>query len=197
MEERIQENKYLKYLKKSPANAAFIAIIIVYFIIITLNGGTTDTLTLVKFGALFPPLVKEYGQYYRLITSIFIHIGLMHLLFNGYALYVFGTQIERLIGSKKYIIFFLLTGISGNILTYFLSYESISAGASGSLFGLLGAFVYLIHRKPHMMTSEGKKSILKLVGINVLITVLVPNISATAHFGGLISGYLLSYLFIK
>ena len=105
MEERRPENKYLNYIKKTPANAGFLAIIIVYFIIMTLNGGTTDTLTLVKFGALFPPLVKEYGQYYRLVTSIFIHIGLTHLLFNGYALYIFGTQIERLMGFKKYILF--------------------------------------------------------------------------------------------
>nr|WP_300003699.1 rhomboid family intramembrane serine protease [Tissierella sp.] len=197
MEERTEGNKYLNYFKKAPANAGFLVIIVLYFIIISLNGGTTDNVTLVRFGALFPPFIKEYGQYYRLITPIFIHIGFMHLLFNGYALYVFGTQIERLMGFKKYIAFFLLTGISGNILTYFLSYESISAGASGSLFGLLGAFLYLIHRKPNMITPEGRKSILKLVGINVLITVLIPNISATAHFGGLISGYLLSYIFIK
>lgn len=193
----MEENKYLNYIKKSPVNSSFLAIIVIYFIVISLNGGTTDNVTLVRFGALFPPFIREYGQYYRLITSIFIHIGLIHLFFNGYALYIFGTQIERLMGFKKYIAFFLLTGISGNILTYFFSYESISAGASGSLFGLLGAFLYLIQRKPHMITPEGKRSILKLVGINVLITILVPNISATAHFGGLISGYLFSYAFIK
>lgn len=193
----MEENKYLNYIKKSPVNTILLSIMALYFIIITLNGGTTDNLTLVRFGALFPPFVIEYNQYYRLITSIFIHIGLMHIIFNGYALYVFGTQIERLMGPKKYAAFFILTGLAGNILSLFFSYESISAGASGSIFGLLGAFSYLIKRRPEMMTPEGRRSILKLLAINIIITIAVPNISATAHFGGLISGYLLSYAFIK
>ena len=119
------------------------------------------------------------------------------MFFNGYALYIFGPQIERLMGPKKYLLFFLLTGIGGNIATFFFSFETISAGASGSLFGLFGAFLYLIHRHRDMVTPEGRRSILKLLGINLILTVAVPNISATAHFGGLIIGYLLSYVFIK
>ncbi len=193
----MNKENIMEYIKKAPVNSVLLAIMVIYFIVITLNGGTTDTRTLLKFGALFPPLVKEYGQYYRLITSIFIHIGIMHLFFNSYALYIFGTQIERVMGHKKYILFFLLTGLGGNLLTYFLSYGTISAGASGSLFGMFGAFTYLIRHHPDMVTPEGRKSILKLLGINILLTILVPNISATAHFGGLIAGYLLSYGFIK
>lgn len=193
----MKKDSILDYIKKAPVNAVLLAIIIVYFIVITLNGGTTNSVTLVRFGALFPPFVKEYGQYYRLITSIFIHIGIMHLFFNSYALYIFGTQIERVMGHKKYILFFLLTGLAGNLLTYIFSYGTISAGASGSLFGMFGAFSYLIKRHPEIVTPEGKRSILKLLAINIAITILVPNISATAHFGGLIAGYLLSYGFIK
>lgn len=193
----MKKDNIIDYIKKAPVNSVLLAIIIIYFVVITLNGGTTDVETLVRFGALFPPLVKEYGQYYRLISSIFIHIGIMHLFFNSYALYIFGTQIERVMGHKKYILFFLLTGLGGNLLTYIFSYETISAGASGSLFGMFGAFSYLIRRHPEMVTPEGKKSILQLLAINIAITLLVPNISATAHFGGLIAGYLLSYAFIK
>lgn len=186
-----------RYLKRSPVNATFLATIIVYFIIITLGGGSTNVRTLIKYGAFFPPFIAELGQYYRFITSIFIHIGITHLLFNGYALYIFGTQIERLMGHKKYILFFLLTGIGGNIATYFFNPISVSAGASGSLFGLLGVFLYLIRHHKNMITPEGRKSILKLLGINLLITVIVPNISVTAHFGGFIVGYLASFIFIK
>ncbi|OLS03455.1 rhomboid family intramembrane serine protease [Tissierella creatinophila] len=193
----MKKDNLIEYIKKASVNSVLLAIMLVYFVVITLNGGTTDVETLVRFGALFPPLVKEYGQYYRLISSIFIHIGIMHLFFNSYALYIFGTQIERVMGHKKYILFFLLTGLGGNLLTYIFSYETISAGASGSLFGMFGAFLYLIRRHPEMVTPEGKKSILQLLVINIAITLLVPNISATAHFGGLIAGYLLSYGFIK
>ena len=183
------------FYKKSKVTAILLGIMIVYFIIMTFNGGTTNPVTLLKFGAMFPPYVVGYGEYYRFVTSIFIHIGFTHMLFNGYALYVFGSQIEWLMGPVKYLLFFILTGIAGNIAGFFLSPETVSAGASGSLFGLLGVFVYLIHRRPQMMTPQGKKSILQLLGINLLITVAVPNISITAHFGGLICGYLLSYIF--
>lgn len=186
-----------RYIKKSPVNSTFLGIIIAYFIIITLGGGTTNTETLVRYGAFFPPFISEFNQYYRFITSIFIHIGITHLIFNSYALYIFGTQIERLMGHKKYILFFLITGIGGNVATYFFNFVSVSAGASGSLFGLLGAFLYLILHHKEMITSEGRKSILQLLGINLLITVAIPNISITAHLGGLVVGYIASFIFLN
>lgn len=185
------------FYKKSKVTFIFLSIMILYFIFISLNGGTTNNVTLVKYGALFPPFILEFNQYYRFITSIFIHIGIMHIYFNGYALYVFGPQIERLMGRKKYLLFFLLTGIGGNLATFFFNFNSISAGASGSLFGLFGAFLYLIHRHKDMVSPQGRKSILKLLGINLLLTFAIPNISATAHIGGLLMGYFLSYVFIK
>jgi rhomboid protease GluP len=186
-----------RFYRRSPVTAIFLVIIVAYFILIGINGGTTDVETLVRFGALFPPFISMYNQYYRFITSIFIHIGIMHLFFNGYALYVFGTQIEGLMGSKKYLFFFLLSGLGGNLATYFFNFESISAGASGSLFGLFGAFLYLIQHHKNMITPEGRKSIISLLLVNLAFTVLVPNISITAHLGGFIIGYLLSYIFIR
>ncbi len=185
------------FYEKSKVTFILLAIMVVYFIFMTLNGGTTSIENLVKYGAMFPPFVTEYDQYYRFITSIFIHIGAMHILFNGYALYVFGPQIERLMGPKKYLLFFVLTGIGGNIATYIFNYVSVSAGASGSLFGLFGAFLYLVVRHPQVVTPEGKRSILQLLGINLALTFFVPSISITAHLGGLIMGFLLSFVFIK
>lgn len=185
------------FYDKSKVTFIFLFIMIVYFIFMTLDGGTQNIDTLVKYGAFFPPYILEYKEYYRFITSIFIHIGIMHIFFNGYALYIFGPQIERLMGPKKYILFFLLTGIGGNLATFFFNFVSISAGASGSLFGLFGAFLYLVHRHSEMVTPQGKSSILRLLGINLVITLVVPSISTTAHIGGLVIGYLLSYIFIK
>lgn len=191
------KDRLIRFYEKSKVTFALLSIMIIYFIFMTLNGGTTNIDTLVNYGALYPPFVVQYNEYYRLITSIFIHIGITHILFNGYALYVFGPQIEMLMGPKKYLLFFLLTGLGGNIATIFFNFVSISAGASGSLFGLFGAFLYLVHRHPNMVTPAGRKDILSLLGVNLLLTLLVPSISITAHFGGLIMGYLLSYVFIK
>lgn len=185
------------FYEKGKITFILLSIMIIYFIFITLNGGTTDTYTLVKYGAFFPPYIVRFKEYYRFITSIFIHIGIMHILFNGYALSIFGPQIERLMGAKKYLLFFIITGIGGNLATFFFNFVSVSAGASGSLFGLFGAFLYLIHRHKNMVTPEGRKSILSLLGINLVLTLVVPSISVTAHLGGLVIGYLLSYVFIK
>lgn len=196
-------DKMKNYYKSSPVTAILLAIMGVYFIVISLNGGSTNTEALVNFGAFFPPSILQNNEYYRFVTSIFIHIGLAHIFFNGYALYIFGTQIEKVMGRIKYILFFLITGIGGNIVTYIVSLTSesafvtVSAGASGSLFGILGAFLYLIRHHKNMITPEGRKSILTLLAINLGLTLLVPGISITAHFGGLAIGYVASYIFIK
>lgn len=185
------------FYNRSKVTFTLLAIMILYFIFMTLNGGTTDVNNLIRYGAMFPPLVLGYNQYYRFITSIFMHIGIMHLFFNGYALYIFGPQIERLMGAKKFLLFFVLTGIGGNLATFIFNFASVSAGASGSLFGLFGAFLYLVVKHPDMVTPQGKRSILQLLGINLLLTFAVSSISITAHLGGLIIGFLLSFVFIK
>ena len=192
-----RKDKIINFYKRNPVTSTLLTIMIVYFIFLTLNGGSTNIETLVKYGAFFPPLIRAGNQYYRFITSIFMHIGIMHIFFNGYALYIFGPQLERLMGAKKYLLFFLLTGIGGNIATFFFNFTSVSAGASGSLFGLFGAFLYLVHRHRDKVTPEGRQSIIRLLVINLILTVAVPSISVTAHLGGLIIGYLLSYGFIK
>lgn len=174
----------------------FLTIMIVYFVFITLNGGTTDVETLVRYGAFYPPYIVVYGEFYRFITSIFIHIGVAHIFFNGYALFIFGPQIERLLGSIKFMFFFLLTGAGGNMATLLFNFASVSAGASGSLFGIFGAFLYLIHRHGDMVTPGGKRQIFSLLVVNLVLTFVVPSISTTAHIGGLVMGYLLSYIFI-
>lgn len=189
--------RLIGFYKRSKVTFILLIIMIAYFIFMTLNGGTTNGGVLLRYGAFYPPFILVYHEYYRFITSIFIHIGITHILFNGYALYVFGPQIEGLMGAKKYLFFFLLTGIGGNLATFLFNFSSISAGASGSLFGLFGAFLYLVHRHRDMVTPQGRKSIFSLLGINLVLTVLVPSISITAHLGGLIIGYLLSYIFIK
>lgn len=190
-------DRLIFFYKRSKTTFILLSIMIIYFIFLTLNGGSTNVETLLQYGAFFPPVILYYNEFYRFITSIFIHIGPAHMFFNGYALYIFGPQIERLMGGKKYLLFFLLSGIGGNLASFFFHFESISAGASGSLFGLFGAFLYLIHRHKNMVTASGRKSILSLLGINLALTFIVPSISITAHLGGLIIGYLLSYIFIR
>lgn len=189
--------KIKNHFKNYPVTSAFIAIMIAYYIFLTIMGGSTNTLTLLVYGAFYPPLIAEYHEYYRFITSIFIHIGITHIFFNSYALYSLGPVIEKFMGKKKYFAFFLLTGISGNIVTYFFNYDSLSAGASGSIFGLLGAFLYLSIQFKEIIPESVKKNIVYNIVINLILTFSIPSISVSAHLGGLISGFLLSFIFLK
>lgn len=191
---KIDKIKRLYY--ESKTTFILLAFMLAYFIFLTLNGGSTDSYVLLEYGAFYPPIIVAYGEYYRFVTSIFMHIGLSHILFNSYALYIFGPQIEKIMGWKKYLAFFLLTGIGGNLLTFIFSFDSLSAGASGGLYGILGAFLYLIRHHGDRINPVWKSYITRLVGINLVLTIVVPSISVTAHLGGLVLGYLLSFVFI-
>lgn len=189
--------KIKEFYENSKVTFIFLTIMIGYYIFLTLKGGSTNSQVLVKYGAFYPPFIVDFKEYYRFITSIFIHIGISHIFFNGYALYIFGPQIEYLMGKKKFFLFFILSGIGGNLITYIFNFYSLSAGASGSLFGIFGAFLYLIRHHPYLVTDQGRRGILELLGVNLVLTLLVPSISISAHLGGLVIGYVLSFIFIK
>ncbi|MCR4661785.1 MAG: rhomboid family intramembrane serine protease, partial [Clostridia bacterium] len=145
---------------------------------------------LVKFGALHKLLVLD-GEIYRLITSMFLHIGVIHLLFNIYVLYVIGSQIENFYGKVKYLIIYFISGIIGGLFSCVLS-NSLSAGASGAIFGLLGSLLYFGYNYRVFLGNVLKSQIIPLIIINLGLDLLMPNIDIWAHIGGLIGGFLIS-----
>ncbi len=141
------------------------------------------------FGGLEPTLVLN-GQYYRLITSAFNHIGLLHLLFNSYALYVIGSQLESYVGRIKYAVIYLTSAILGNLLSLALV-SGWSAGASGAIFGLLGALLYFGYHYRVYLGTVIRSQIIPLILVNLAIGFMVPEINNAAHIGGLIGGFLI------
>jgi membrane associated rhomboid family serine protease len=128
------------------------------------------------------------GEYYRLLTSIFLHYGIFHLLLNMYALWIVGGALEPLLGRVRFLALYLLSGLGGGVATYlFASMGSISAGASGAVFGLFAAF-YITMRRLGRDTSM----ITVILIINFVITFLVPNISVWGHLGGFLVGGLIA-----
>lgn len=171
-------------------------LIIINLIIFTLmyvyGNGSEDLDTLIKFGANYIPLVKS-GEYYRIITSAFLHIGAMHLIFNMYALYVAGSQIEYIYGKVKYIFIYLVSAIMGSLFTIALSGDNVvAAGASGAIFGLFGSLLYFGYNYRGYMGNALISQILPVVVLNLFIGFSNPNIGNAAHIGGLIGGYLIS-----
>ena len=169
------------------------AICIILFILMELSGGSTNSQTLLKYGTNLDVLVKN-GEYYRLFTCIFLHIGIMHLLCNMYSLYIIGREVENLFGKIKYIIIFILSGIFGSIMSLAFTHNTISAGASGAIFGLLGALLYFgMHYRTYLGEAI-KRSIIPIIVVNLIIGFFAEGIDLAAHIGGLVGGILLAMM---
>ncbi len=164
--------------------------IIVFLLMYLLGNGSTDTQTLLLFGANYGPLVKS-GEVYRLITCAFLHIGIIHLLVNMYSLSIIGSQIESYLGKLKFIVIYLVSALSGSLFSL-IAGNSISAGASGAIFGLLGSLLYFGYHYRLYLNSVLKSQIIPIIVLNLVISFLVPGIDALAHIGGLIGGYLVT-----
>ena len=150
--------------------------------------GSTYNRTLIEFGANAIAFTKR-GDYYRLFTSIFLHAGIIHLLCNMYSLYVIGPQAESFYGKIKYFFIFLFSGISGSLLSTALSgYNAISVGASGAIFGLLGAILYFGYHYRVYLGNVLKSQIIPLIVLNLFIGFSFSGIDNFAHIGGLIGG---------
>lgn len=160
------------------------------FMLLEGSGSSTNIEHLIEFGAKYNPAIID-GEWWRIISSMFLHIGILHLLMNMLALYYLGTAVERIYGSARFFIIYFLAGIGGGLASFAFTIN-VSAGASGAIFGLFGALLYfgLIHKKLFFQTMG--RSVLFLIGFNIVFGFLVPQIDNGAHLGGLICGFIAS-----
>ncbi|MEG2322289.1 MAG: rhomboid family intramembrane serine protease, partial [Bacilli bacterium] len=165
--------------------------ILIFLLMYLLGDGSEDINTLINFGANNKTLVVNFHQYYRLLTSAFIHIGILHLFFNCYALKIIGSQVENFFGRTKYLIIYLGSALGGGLLSICFS-NNISAGASGAIFGLLGALLYFGYHYRLYLGSIIRSQIVPIIIINLVFGFIVTGIDNSAHIGGLIGGILLS-----
>ena len=190
----VEENKVFTKIfepKKMIITPIIIAICVLVFIAMYIWGrGSEDTITLLMFGANFRPLVQA-GEVWRLATSMFLHIGIIHLLVNMYSLLIIGRQLESFLGKWKFLIVYLGSGILGSLLSVVI-HSSISAGASGAIFGLLGSLLYFGYHYRLYLGTVLKSQVIPIIIINLLIGFMVPGIDNFAHIGGLVGGYLIT-----
>ena len=165
--------------------------ILVFILMYVLGNGSTDNYTLLVFGANGDTLTKN-GDYYRLFTSMFLHIGILHLLCNMYSLYIIGKEVENVFGKVKYLIIYLLSGIAGSILSLAFNHNTICAGASGAIFGLLGALLYFGYYYRTYLGATLTRSIIPVIVLNLIIGFTSSGIDNAAHIGGLVGGILIA-----
>lgn len=170
--------------------------ILLILMYMTGNGSidSMDVSTLYNFGGLV-----KHGSWFRIISSMFLHIGLIHFIMNAWALNILGKQVENFYGHAKTLMIFLYSGVIGNLLSVILMNEqTISAGASGAIFGIMGALLYFAMNQRTYMGEALKNEILPVIIVNLFATFLIPGINMYAHVGGFIGGILIStFLGIK
>lgn len=189
-EESIKANNIFSK-KKAIVTYMLITINILVFLAMYIFGnGSYDVETLLNFGANYSPFVKM-GELYRLITSSFIHIGFIHLLFNMYALYIIGPQLESFYGKTKFLIIYLFSAIMGSLFSNLFT-DSVSAGASGAIFGLFGALLYFGYHYRAYLGNVIKSQLIPLLIFNFSLGFILSGIDLSAHIGGFIGGILIS-----
>jgi len=171
------------------------------FLLMELSGGSTDTRVLIEFGAVSGQLVLVSGEYWRLLTSNFIHIGFMHLLFNTAFLIIMATRAERYFGHVKFAIIYIISGVLSGVSSIIINNEwVVSAGASGALFGVIGALVAFTVLRRQQIENLNIRSLVTLIVVNVVLGFAInqfpggPNIGNAAHIGGLVAGLGLGYV---
>jgi rhomboid protease GluP len=131
------------------------------------------------------------GEFWRLITAAFFHLDIIHLGCNMYALYVLGEQIETILGKKKFIFVYFISAIIGNLLSGAINGQQISSiGASGAIFGLMGALVYFGYHYRLYLGNVVIGQIAPVIIINLALSIAIPGIDIWGHVGGLIGGIL-------
>jgi len=190
----INEKKNKKMEKifstKKPIITYALIFLCVLMFVVSSGGYTVDLL--IKWGANYGPLIKN-GQIYRIVSSMFLHIGTIHLFLNMYSLYVVGPRVEDFFGKWKYLLIYFLSGISGSLLSVGLNDNVVSAGASGAIFGLFGALLYFGHTYRGYIGSMIKSQIVPVVLYNLIMGFFISGIDMAGHVGGLIGGLLVSY----
>ena len=159
------------------------------------SGGSEDQEVLLRFGAMFGPLIAN-GEYWRLFTAMFLHVGFMHLLFNGIGLLIFGRMLERIFGHYRFATIYFLAGLSGSVASYSFNPAVIGAGASGAIFGVLGALAAFFLIRRDVLGDVGRQyrsGLALIVLINLAFGFFVPGIDNWAHLGGLGGGLVLGF----
>lgn len=178
----------------APVTVTLVVIQVLVYLAMSLVGGSTNPAVLVRFGALVPALLQA-GQWWRLVTPVFVHIGFTHLLINSLTLYFLGLYIEQLFGHWRMVVIYFVSAIIGNLCSAYWLAGSLAAGASTAIFGLFGAFLMLGESfRDNLALRQLSRQFLILVLLNVGTDLLVPGIDLAGHIGGLVGGFLMAYV---
>ena len=187
---RQQKDQSLFQFGKPIVTYILLAINLLVFFYIEGIGDSTSVQTLIEYGAKYNPAIID-GEWWRILSSMFLHIGTLHLLMNMLALFYLGSAVERIYGSWRFTVVYLLAGVFGGLASFMLN-PHVAAGASGAIFGLFGALLFFGVQHKQLFFRTMGWNLLFVIGLNIVFGLLVPQIDNGAHFGGLIGGFVAS-----
>lgn len=188
----------MEEIKKEPVTVLFILLNILIFVIVDFTGGTENTAHMIACGAAYPPLILEEGETYRLFTCMFLHFGIYHIANNMLVLFVLGQRLEPVLGKAKFILVYLLGGLGGNIFSLLMETRkaeyAVSAGASGAVFAVMGAMLYVVIRSRGRIQDISVRQMLIMAGFSLYFGFTSTGVDNAAHVGGLVCGFMLAVL---
>ncbi|SEO24592.1 rhomboid family intramembrane serine protease [Paenibacillus sp. OV219] len=188
----LRYESFRSYLRYYPVTAAIIAINILVYVLdhLVFNGSLLD------HGYFYSARGNNFfslEEPWRYVTAEFLHLDISHIFFNMFSILVFAPPLERMLGHVRYALFYLLCGIIGNLFIA-IAATNPGAGASGSIYGVFGAYLYLALMK-RSLDVNSRKTVYSILIFGVLYSLFAPNIGIWAHVGGLFAGFILAYAY--
>lgn len=188
----------MEEFRREPATIFLIILNVLVFLVSESAGSSQDVMHMLDLGAAYTPLITENGEVYRLFTSMFLHFGISHLMNNMLVLFVLGSRLERAVGKLRFLAVYLLGGTAANIISMFLELKtgeySVSAGASGAVFAVMGAMIYIVLRNRGRLEDLTVRQILIMAAFSLYFGFTSTGVDNAAHVGGLLAGLVLAAL---
>ena len=186
-----------QYGKKAYVNGLLIALNVLFFLYLEITGSSEDAYFMYTKGAMYAPAVLEDGEYYRLLTAMFMHFGIRHIMNNMLVLFVLGDNLERALGHVKYLIFYLLCGIGSNwvsMMAHSTDTMTVSAGASGAIFGVVGGLLYVVTINKGRLEDLNTRQLVVMIFFSLYLGYTSTGVDNIAHLSGLVIGIILAII---
>lgn len=182
-------------------NGCIVVLNVLAFLWVEFGGSSEDARWMLEHGAMFTPYVIQEHEYYRLVTALFLHFGVNHLANNMLILLILGDNMERALGSMKYLIFYLLCGIGSNFVSMMVYLEreslTVSAGASGAIFGVIGGLLWAVIRNKGHLEDLNTRQLVTLIVLSLYFGFTSTGVNNVAHISGLVIGFLLAIVLYR
>lgn len=187
--------------KRAWVNGSLITLNILYFLFLDIAGSSENTMFMLQHGAMYGPLVMQDHEYYRLLTSIFMHFGINHIVNNMLVLFVLGDNLERALGKVKYLVFYLLCGVGANVVSMLCGLhdpvQAVGAGASGAIFGVIGGLLYAVGVNRGRLEDLSSRQLIVVILFSLYFGFTSTGVDNVAHVAGLLIGVILAVIMYR